>query len=193
MFQVVLIRPAATEYDQQGRIQGVLDIPLSEEGAQEAARLAEELRGLGIDRLFYSDCERARQTAVAVSQALGVKAKKLDHMHNLDEGLWQGMLINEVRRKQPKLYRQWQEHPESVCPPEGEPLNAAQQRVQNTLGRLFRKYHQGVLALVVPEPLASLVRSYLNRSELGDLWQAENTHGTWEVIPVEPALLLTGD
>lgn len=193
MFQVVLIRPAATEYDHQGRIQGVLDIPLSDEGTHEAARLAEELRGVGIDHLFYSDCERARQTAAAVSQTLGIKAKKLDHMHNLDEGLWQGMLINEVKRKQPKLYRQWQEHPESVCPPEGEPLAAAQERVQNVLSKLFRKHHKGVLGLVVPEPLASLVRSYLNRSELGDLWQAETTHGTWEVIPVEPALLATRD
>ncbi|MCL6503104.1 MAG: histidine phosphatase family protein [Pirellulales bacterium] len=193
MFQVVLIRPAATEYDRQGRIQGVLDIPLSPEGEQEALKLAEELRGQGIERLFYSDCERARQTAEAVARVLGIKPKKLDHMHNLDEGLWQGMLINDVKRKQPKLYRHWQEHPESVCPPEGEPLAEARQRVQEALSRLFRKHHQGVLGLVVPEPLASLVRSYLNRSDLGDLWQAEITHGTWDVIPVEPALLLTGD
>lgn len=193
MFQVVLIRPAATDYDQQGRIQGVLDIPLSDEGTNEAARLAEELRGLAIEQIFYSDCERARQTATAIAQTLCIKAKRLEQMHNLDEGLWQGMLINEVKRKQPKLYRQWQEHPESVCPPEGEPLVAAQERVQTALGKLFRKHHKGVLGLVVPEPLASVVRSYLNRTELGDLWQAETTHGTWEVIPVEPALLLAGD
>ncbi len=56
----------------------------------------------------------------AISEALGLKLKKLDHMENLNQGLWQGVLIDDVRVKQPKVYRQWQEHPETVCPPEGE-------------------------------------------------------------------------
>ena len=40
----------------------------------------------------------------------------------MNHGLWQGMIIDEVKRKQPKVYKQWQEHPENVCPPEGEML-----------------------------------------------------------------------
>ena len=31
-----------------------------------------------------------------------------------------GMLVEEVKQKQPRVYRQWLEHPETVCPPEGE-------------------------------------------------------------------------
>ena len=30
MVQVLLIRPGATEYDQQGRVQGILDVPLAQ-------------------------------------------------------------------------------------------------------------------------------------------------------------------
>ncbi len=41
-------------------------------------------------------------------------------MQNLNLGLWQGMQVAEVRHKQPKVYRQWQEQPENVCPPDGE-------------------------------------------------------------------------
>ena len=36
MTQVVLIRPGATVYDEQNRVQGILDIPLSERGRAEA-------------------------------------------------------------------------------------------------------------------------------------------------------------
>ena len=43
MTQVVLIRPGATAYDEQNRVQGVLDIPLSDRGRAEVARLAERL------------------------------------------------------------------------------------------------------------------------------------------------------
>lgn len=186
MVQIVLIRPGATDYDQQGRIQGILDVPLCDQGAHEVVRVSEELKDQGLEVIYASDCERAMQTAEAIGQALGVKVKTLDNMQNLDHGLWQGMLVEEVRRKQPKVYRQWQEQPGSVCPPEGEMLSEAQQRVRNAVGRLLRKHKQGKVGLVVPEPLASVVRCHLAQAEVGDLWRAGTAHGTWEIINVEP-------
>ncbi|HJT32969.1 MAG TPA: histidine phosphatase family protein [Pirellulales bacterium] len=189
MVRIVLIRPGATEYDRQGRIQGVLDVPLSEEGAGEASRIAAELQETGIELLYTSDCEHALQTASAVAAELGVKNKRLENMQNLDHGLWQGMLVEEVKRKQPKVYRQWQEQPASVCPPGGEMLGDAQKRVRAVLVKLFKKHKEGVIGLVVPEPLASLVRALLEQTEVGDLWRAGAEHGTWEAIDVEPRSL----
>lgn len=189
MVRIVLIRPGATEYDRQGRIQGVLDVPLSEEGAGEASRIAAELQETGIELLYTSDCEHALQTASAVAAELGVKSKRLENMQNLDHGLWQGMLVEEVKRKQPKVYRQWQEQPASVCPPGGEMLGDAQKRVRAVLVKLFKKHKEGVIGLVVPEPLASLVRALLEQTEVGDLWRAGAEHGTWEAIDVEPRSL----
>jgi broad specificity phosphatase PhoE len=181
-----LIRPGATDYDEQGRIQGVLDVPLCDAGAREANRIGGELKGLGLEVIYASPCERAVQTASAVAAGLGVKVKPLENMQNLDHGLWQGMLIDEVKRKQPKVYRQWQEQPDSICPPEGEMLSQARDRVRAATHRLLKKHKRGVVGLVVPEPLASLVREQLEQGELGDLWRAGSEHGTWEVIDVEP-------
>ncbi len=42
MLTVILIRPGSTDFDEQGRIQGTLDVPLNEQGAAEVGRLAEE-------------------------------------------------------------------------------------------------------------------------------------------------------
>ncbi len=98
------------------------------------------------------------------------------------------MRVEEVKRKHPKVYRQWQEQPDSVCPPEGETLEAARARVQGVLRKLLRKHRDGTIGLVVPEPLARLVRSQLNHSELGNLWTAGEEHGSFEVIAVEPEL-----
>ena len=80
------------------------------------------------------------------------------------------MLIDDVKRKQPKVFRQWQEQPEIICPPEGEMLSEAQERVQAALLKVLKKHKQGTIALVVPEPLASVVHGYLAQSEIGDLW-----------------------
>jgi phosphoserine phosphatase len=186
MFQIVLIRPGSTDYDAQDRIQGTLDIPLSERGHAEVAQMTEQLRQAGIEVVYAPTSQPAEQTGKALAKSLGIKLRKLDHMQNLNQGLWQGMLVTDVRRKQPRVYRQWQEQPESVCPPQGEMLGEADERVHTVMNRLLKRHKEGIIALVVPEPLLSLVRRFVTRAELGDLWKATNGHPRWEVLQVEP-------
>ncbi len=184
MLQIILIRPGSTDYDAQRRVQGTLNVPLNDHGTMEVSRVIEELRGRAMDAIYAPPCEPSMQTARAISEALGVKLKRLDQMHNLNQGLWQGVLIDEVRVKQPKVYRQWQEHPETVCPPEGETLIHAEQRVRAAVNRLAKRHKEGVVGLVIPEPLASLVRRHVNEHRLGDLWKATEEHGRWEILEI---------
>lgn len=187
MTQVVLIRPGSTDYHQQKLIQGTLDVPLNAEGNAEIKRLIEELRPLELDAVYVSESEPALQTAEALAETLDVKCRKLDQLRNLDHGLWQGMAIDEIRQKQPKVYRQWQDAPECVCPPHGETLDAADDRVQLAMAKVLKRHKGGVVGLVVPEPLASLVRRYFTHGQLGDLWQATQEHGDWELLTPAPA------
>jgi len=193
MPQIVLIRPGSTDYDQQGRIQGTLDVPLNRQGNDEVTRVINELRGWRIEAVYASPCEPAWETAQAIAATLEVKLKKLDRMQNLDHGLWQGMCVDEVRRKQPKVYRQWQERPESVCPPEGEMVAQAEDRVRLTINKLLKRHKNGVIALVVPEPLASLVRHCIKQGELGNLWKAASEHGQWELLEVQSRTIAQGN
>lgn len=190
MVQIVLILPGSTNFDLHRRIQGNLDVPLNEQGAAEVSRITEEIRGRNTEVVYTACCEPAMQTAKVIAEALGVKLRKLGRLHNLNQGLWQGMLIDDVRLKQPKVYRQWQEHPEYVCPPEGEMLSQAADRVEAAMAKLLKRHKEGVVALVVPEPLASLVRRCVNHGELGDLWKAAAEHGRWEVLDVNPQALV---
>jgi broad specificity phosphatase PhoE len=191
MLRIVLIRPGSTDYDRQGRIQGTLDIPLNEEGNHEVTQVIVELRGVGIEVLYAPSCQPAQQTAETIAEQLDVKLKRLDRMQNLDHGLWQGLPIDEVRRKQPKVYRQWQEQPGIVCPPEGEMLSHAEERVRATMAKLLKRHKQGIIGIVVPEPLASLVRCFVKHEEIGDLWKAAQEHRRWEILDVEPEKAVT--
>jgi probable phosphoglycerate mutase len=190
MLQVVLIRPGSTDLDEQGRIKGTLDVPLSCQGAEQVAKTVGELAGVEIGAIYSAPARCCQQTASVLAESRRMKVKRLAGLNNLDHGLWHGKLINEVRQTQPKVYRQWQENPEAVCPPEGESLAAARKRVAAALVRLLKKHKDGVIAVVVPEPLASVCRSILNASELGDLWKAECDCGRWEVIDVESSRLV---
>jgi probable phosphoglycerate mutase len=189
MVQIALARPGSTDFDQQGRIQGTLDIPLNEQGNHDVANLIRDFQNLGIEAVYCSDAEPSVQTATAIANALDVKLKRLENMQNLDQGLWQGMLVDEVRRRQPRVFRQWQEQPECVCPPEGEMLGDARERIQQTVRKLLRKHKEGIIALVVPEPLTSLVKGWLLQSDVGELWKPRDNVPQWELISIEPRVL----
>jgi broad specificity phosphatase PhoE len=186
MVQIVLIRPGATDYDEQGRILGTLDVPLSDQGARDVERMIAELRSRGITALYCGPCQSSAETAAAIAEALDVKLKKIDNLRNIDHGLWQGMLIEDVKRKQPKVYQKWQEQPGIICPPEGEMLSKAQERVQTALSKILKKHKEGTIALVVPEPLAGVVQGYLMHREIGEFWTTSAVCGKWEVIAAEP-------
>ncbi len=181
MLRIVLVRPGATDFDDQGRMKGSLDMPLSDCGRQQANRIAKELAGVALTAIYTAPCESARETANRIADGRSAKVKVIESFRNIDHGLWHGKLIDEVRRNQPKVYRQGQDAPVSVCPPEGETLQDASARVLRGIHKICKRA-DGVIALVIPDPLASVAQSVLEGEEMGDLWKAETDAGQWELL-----------
>lgn len=191
MLTILLIRAGRTEFDCQGRIQGTLDVPLSDEGRRQATAAATELldKSASIAALYAGPCLSAQQTAAILGERLKLKPKTLAKLHNLNQGLWQGMLFDEVKTKQPKVYRQWQERPETVCPPEGETLSAAAQRLKTALAKLLKKHKSGAIGLVLAQPLAGVLRSLLRAEQAPCVCQSEcSGRPLWEPIEVAVAV-----
>jgi broad specificity phosphatase PhoE len=193
MLRIALIQPGATDFDDQGRIKGSLDIPLSVNGKSQVRRTVEELATLEIDAIYTAPGQSALQTATALAAAHRARIKRVKELRNLDHGLWHGKLIEEVKQKQPKIYRQCQDYPQWICPPEGESVAAAQRRVRAAVAKIIRKHKTGTVALVVPEPVASLVRHQLQNSAWGDFWKAERDSGGWTLINIDPELAVGGE
>lgn len=163
MLTILLVRSGLTEYDCQGRIQGTLDVPLSDAGRSQVDAAAGDLeeRASSIAALYAGPDLSSQQTAEIIASKLKLKFKTLKSLHNLDQGLWQGMLFDDVKSKQPKVFRQWQERPDTVCPPQGETLREATARLKAALAKLTKKHKSGTIALVLPQPLASVLRCML--------------------------------
>ena len=155
MSEVILVRPGQTDFDEQHRIQGGLDLPLNKRGQQHVAAVIHQLNSLEIDVILCGPGEPARSTAEELARALDVPVKERKELRNLDQGLWQGLQLDEVRRKYPRLLKQWQEHPEAICPPQGEPVAEAMERLRDVLKKPLKKYHR--FMVVAADPLASLI------------------------------------
>jgi broad specificity phosphatase PhoE len=195
MTQVVLIRPGATVYDEQNRVQGILDIPLSERGRAEVAQLAENLaerldrNGQSKDHeltaLYCGPGESVVRTAEAIGKALGLRPKRIDDLRNLDQGLWQGLQLDEIKRRNLKVFRQWLDDPVTVCPPRGETVEDALERIKATLRPLIRRHQDETIGLVVGEPIAQLIACYLRREGRVQLDDRVPTGG-FERIKITP-------
>jgi broad specificity phosphatase PhoE len=159
MYTAIVIRPGETDFDREERIQGSLDLPLNSNGWRQVSEIIERLREEAPEVILTSPSEPSRSTAEMISDALGVPMKEVEGLANLDQGLWQGMLLEDLRRKHPRVYRQWQETPDSVCPPAGESYEAAAERIEKALRKPMKK--GGTFAVVASEPVASLATCVL--------------------------------
>jgi broad specificity phosphatase PhoE len=181
---LALIRSGATDYDVQGRIRGSLDIPLCGEGVAEATRAAEALSAAAPLALYTSKAACAVETSRIIGHAVGLRPRRVANLGNLDQGLWQGLLVDEIRRKQPRLHRQWQDNPWAISPPEGELLESACSRVEDALEKILRNHPGGLIALVVPAPLDQIVLWLLAGAPLGDLWTRDPQRSPIVEVPV---------
>ena len=56
MLRIILIRPGETIYDEQERIVGNLDIPLTDAGRESITKLADSLKPLNLEMLYHAPC-----------------------------------------------------------------------------------------------------------------------------------------
>lgn len=179
---IILVRAGATELDAQGRITGSLDLPISPESESFIQRTVDELSDLKIDAVYSARCLAARQTAQKLTAGRKLKVRIADEMVNLDHGLWHGKSIMELKETQPRLFRQWQENPETVCPPGGESYADARKRIGEFLKKIRKKHRSGTVVVVVPDPLLSVMASRAKQAPAKDLFDCVSKSGQWQTL-----------
>lgn len=181
---LLVIRSGATEYELDGRIRGALDMPLSTAGLAEAESAAALVSMHAPVALYVADGPCAAETGRIIGRSTRLRPRGLADLTNLNLGLWQGMLVDEIRRKQPRLARQWDENPWAVVPPDGESLVEACDRVEAVLQRVLRRHASGCVALVVPHPLDRVIRWIVAGEPLGDLWRRDSEEPLVASLPI---------
>src|SRR5688572_29337336 len=100
MTRALLIRHGQSEWNAAGRWQGQADPPLTDLGRHQALHAS---RNLGtVDAIVASDLQRASETAMIISEALGVGPVVLEPgLRERDAGEWSGLTRAEIERDWP--------------------------------------------------------------------------------------------
>ena len=148
--RIFLIRHGETNWNKEGRFQGQIDIPLNENGKEQARKTFEYLRSISFNKAFSSSMHRPYETAQIILQNnKDLKIEKIDSLIEISHGLWEGKLEVEIGEKWPILLKNWHDKPEEVIMPEGESIKDVSERSIKAFDKICLSQKDNDLSLLV--------------------------------------------
>jgi phosphoserine phosphatase len=181
----LLIRHGETDWNRAGKFQGQIDVPLNENGRNQASLAAEFLKTIQIDFGFTSPMLRPKETAqIIFKEHPSLTLHEDADLREIGHGLWEGKFEAEIKAEYPGELQRWHTHPESVQMPEGENLQdvwdratAAWQRILHQTGNVTQT---GII--VAHDATNKVLLCYLLRLGLADIWKIKQGNGAVTVI-----------
>ena len=151
--RLYVARHGETQWNIENKISGRTDIPLTAKGLQQAQLLAEHAKGKGIEVIIASPLLRARQTAQAVSDAIGVPVQIDERLMELNFGVFEGKSrfdpdFRHIRAQFPTRY------------PGGESAFDLAHRVYGCLEDVQREHGGKTVLLVCHGGVCRMIRSW---------------------------------
>jgi broad specificity phosphatase PhoE len=168
--RVLLVRHGQSEWNASGRWQGQADPPLTDLGRAQAFEAARALGAL--DAVWASDLERAAETAVIVSESLGVGPVVVDaDLRERHAGEWSGLTRDEIEERYPGYLA------DGARPPGWEPDPALLERALRVVHRIGRELPGGDVVAITHGGLIYVLEQHLG----AEFARIANLEGRWVV------------
>ena len=105
--RVLLWRHGQTDWNIVNRFQGHSDIPLNDVGRYQVKHAAEILAGMNPTAIISSDLGRARATAQALADLVGLPVTTHENLRETNGGLWEGKTGKENRAEDFQNFIRW--------------------------------------------------------------------------------------
>ena len=149
MVEIILVRHGETDWNNDRRFQGQVDLPLNKTGLAQGKALAEQLKNEKFDRLITSSLQRAKVTAEMIVDA-NPNAPQLEVDPRLIEtgfGEWEGLDHETIKNKYPGQLDRWHTDPDFI-PPQGESFSQTMSRLDGFLVDLYHSSQDQRVLLV---------------------------------------------
>lgn len=144
-----LIRHGETDWNVAGRLQGHREVPLNENGLRQARGLAATLaKEPPFAALYSSDLGRAKETAAAAAEVLGLPVTSRSELRERNFGVLSDLTWVEAEAKHPELFSRLRARDPDFVPAGGESLSQTFARTVTALNSIAREW-PGAQVLVV--------------------------------------------
>lgn len=139
--RIFLVRHGETDWNKAHRFQGRIDVPLNQEGRDQAQALAQALKAETLTAIYSSPLLRAMETARFIGAFHpSVPILEEEGLIEMDLGKFDGMEAQRWAEQYPDFRKLWFETPATARMPGGESLQEVQKRAIGTLERITRDY-----------------------------------------------------
>ena len=114
------IRHGQTTYNASGRVQGQVDVPLSDLGQMQAEALREALEWLPIDAIYSSPLRRAVDTARPLADRLRLQIQTDPRLMEIHAGVFQNQSRDALETLYPEEFARWRSGDDGYRIPGGE-------------------------------------------------------------------------
>lgn len=194
--RLILVRHGETDWNQQGRFQGQIDIPLNKNGFAQAAAAGAFLSDVLIDQAYSSSMTRPRQTAEAIlKHHPDVQLEVTQGLVEIGHGLWEGKLESDIEAGWPELLDAWKKAPQTVQMPEGETIQDVWKRSVACWNKIANSLAPEATALVVAhDAVNKTILCHLLGMTPADIWAVKQGNGGVTVVdiatdPGQPAVV----
>ena len=144
---VLLVRHGETAWNRAKIFRGTHDIPLNDNGRQQARLAAEGLRGCEIDAAYSSPLSRATETAELALAGRGIDVVDEPRLTDFCYGDWTGLEEAEVVRRWPDEFEAWTTRPETLRVPGGSTLKEVYDAAFGAMEELAARHAGQTVAL----------------------------------------------
>ena len=169
MTEILLIRHGETLWNQQARMQGQNDSPLTTTGLEQARKLARRLKNVAFTALYSSDLGRAHQTARCIADETGHEVIADPGLRERSFGIFEGLTNAEIQVRHPEDYAIFARRDAEYVVRVGESATAFRKRVVQTLEAIAGR-HRGETITVVTH---GLVLDALYRTASGMTYEVQ--------------------
>ncbi|MCB1887532.1 MAG: histidine phosphatase family protein [Rhodocyclaceae bacterium] len=146
--RICLVRHGETAWNAERRLQGHSDVPLNAVGEAQASATASQLAGQPFDAIYTSDLCRARQTARACAEVLGLVEIAEPALRERHFGKFQGLTYDEARERHPAAYRRFEARDPHYDFDGGESLTQFYARISAAITGVADRHPGGQLLVV---------------------------------------------
>lgn len=156
------VRHAESVFNSEGRIQGQSDPPLSEYGLNQAHAIGEAFRNIQVEAVFSSPLLRAFQTAEPIAAALGKPIETDDRLKELNAGIFQGKIWNEILQEFPSEASKWKSRDPEFRIPGGESRLQLMQRGKEALEHIHSQKFASIVLVAHGGLLSATLKALLD-------------------------------
>jgi broad specificity phosphatase PhoE len=157
MTKIILLRHGETAWNIEKVFRGQAEVPLTDNGREQAERAAEYLKDQGIHAIYTSPLERAVETAQPVAELTGIEAIVEEAFTGMDFGLWQGRPHREVKEEYPELFEEFHKRPAGMRIPEGETFQEVMDRGMAGLEKIRQRHPDQTVLIVTHRVICKLL------------------------------------